>query len=56
MSAAFIALGRVHRVTAEAIVLDWWHYADPAAARDSNVERVCIVRAAILEAQRLAVL
>ena len=48
-----VAVGRVAKVTDQAVTLDWWFYEDPLKERDHNVERVTLVRAAILEVRVL---
>jgi hypothetical protein len=49
----FVAYGRVAVVDKKFIVIDSWHYADPAAARDDNIERYTIVRSTIRGVTRL---
>jgi hypothetical protein len=45
----FCVVGRVHSLCDESITLDWFFYDDNSKERDSNVERITLVRSAIIK-------
>lgn len=49
----FVAIGRVSSLTRKSITLDSWYNAD--GTRDSNTERVTLVRSTIARIDRLVI-